>query len=384
MNVGFFLHFDFSMAGQIYTELKCYNTIFKDPAIEKIYIFTISEKYVKMCKDFDFEYTLVHVKDFSDVEKFKKVDILFTWDWYQSFFAGTISTRAIDLYKMISTYTNEYNRKCIFRICDVKHHMKDYQEMVQSRLDSDKEGKFLARNGPDTCYALQSVKRINYDNVYFLCNGSRTVSDWSWITLTHSIPFLEKEYVQKHSIYLSDDILFDYESAYQKFSYLGIENKIQKLYQVGNLNPGKVKKIKEVMKKNKDMTLVLRLADRSINGSLNNIPSIEMIQTQLVRDEMYQELNSYAVFFFVGKGDDESYYFNKTMYDASIARTAFLIYKKVDSAGIYHELSDYYFDNPEELKTKFRWIQENYQEHLDVQRRVLLKNLSAEKISFVS
>jgi hypothetical protein len=82
----------------------------------------------------------------------------------------------------------------------------------------------------------------------------------------------------------------------------------------------------------------------------------------------------------VGKGDETSYYFNKTLYDASIARTVFLIYGRIDTTNIYHELSDYVFHNPKELKEKFEWIKENYQQHLLIQRDVLLRNLSAESV----
>lgn len=39
MKVGFFLHFDFTLKGMHFNELKCYNTIFNHPNIEKIYIF---------------------------------------------------------------------------------------------------------------------------------------------------------------------------------------------------------------------------------------------------------------------------------------------------------------------------------------------------------
>jgi len=93
---------------------------------------------------------------------------------------------------------------------------------------------------------------------------------------------------------------------------------------------------------------------------------------------MYRELNKYNAYLFVGKGDDISYYFNKTLYDASIGRTVFLIYAKVDEENIYHELSDYVFNDAKELKEKYEWIKVDYQAHLDKQREVLLRNLSTE------
>lgn len=383
MKVGFFLHFDFTMNGMLFNELRCYNTLFRHPNIEKIYIFDYKGKYSKMCLDFDFEYTRVHVNGFADVEKFEKVDILFTWDWYQDFFGGVISPKAVDLYKILSHITNEQQLPVYFRICDFKHEMKDYKKMIQDRISNDDSGiKFVERN-PKHLHSLDNVKKTNYDNIYFVCNGSREVFDWSWITLTKSMPFLEKEDVQARSFYISDDILFRYEECYKENEHLAetkLEDRKNLLYHVGNLNPGKVRKIKEVMKTS-EVPLFLRTAERTINGSLKKLSSIEMVEVPVVRNEMYTELNQYMVYLFVGKGEDTSYYFNKTMYDASIARTVFLIYGKIDSEDIYKELSEYVFNDPIELKEKFEWVKENYQHHLDVQRKVLLDNLSTESVS---
>lgn len=381
MKVGFFLHFDFTLDGMLFNELRCYNTIFNHPNIEKIYIFDYKGKYSKMCKDFDFEYTRVLVSSMDDVEKFKKVDVLFTWDWYQDFFAGTISPKAVDVYKMVSMFTNEYNRKAYFRICDSKHFMKDYKTMIKDRASDDEGGRKFAERNKDWFNSLDETKLLNYDNVYFLCNGSRTVSDWSWKTITHSMPFLKKEYVQEHSVYLSDDILFRYTECYEQNSHFDTANteKIDMLYHIGNLNGGKVKKMKAVMKKS-EVKLFLRTAKRSMNNGLKSIPSINLVEETLFRSEMYKELNSYAAYLFVGKGDDTSCYFNKTLYDASIARTVFLIYGKIDLSNIYHELSDYVFNDEKELKDKFEMIKIDYKSHLDKQREVLLKNLSNESM----
>lgn len=377
MKVGFFLHFDFTMEGMLFNELRCYNTIFNNPNIEKIYIFDYRGKYSNMCKDFDFEYTRVIVNRYNDVEKFKKVDILFTWDWYQDFFAGVISPKAVDLYKILSTITNDQDLKVYFRICDSRHYMKDYKQMILDRKSDDDSGRKFAERNHLLINSLDNVPFANYENIYFLCNGSREVSDWSWITLTKSMPFLEKEYVQEHTVYLSDDILFRYEECYEELSHLQVSPKEEKLYHVGNLNAGKVRKLKEVMKKT-DLNLFLRTASRSLNASLKTFKNVEMVEVPIVRDEMYTELNKYLAYLFVGKGDETSYYFNKTLYDASIARTVFLIYGKIDSENIYHELSDYVFNDGDQLAQKFEWIKTDYQKHLDFQRKVLLDNLSTE------
>jgi hypothetical protein len=381
MKVGFFLHFDFTMNGMLFNELKCYNTIFNHPSIEKIYVFDYKGKYSAMCADFEFEYTRVLVNGYADVEKFRKVDVLFTWDWYQDFFAGVISPKAVDLYKILTTITNEQDLKVYFRICDSKHYMKDYKRMIQERLSDDEGGRKFAERNYKLVRSLDSFPSANYENIYFLCNGSRTIADWSWITLTKSMPFLDKEGVQRRSVYLSDDILFRYEECYEENSHLsGDIEKIEKLYHVGNLNAGKVGKLKEIYKKGCEVPLFLRTVARTLNNGLKVFEKIEMVEEPLFKEAMYSELNSHLAYLFVGKGDETSYYFNKTLYDASIARTVFLIYGRIDTTNIYHELNDYVFHNPKELKEKFEWIKENYQQHLLTQREVLLRNLSTESV----
>lgn len=380
MKVGFFLHFDFTLKGMLFNELRCYNTIFNHPNVEKVYIFDYKGKYADMCKDFDFEYTRVLVNSFEDVEKFKKADIIFTWDWYQDFFAGTISPKAVDLYKIMSKVTNEFDQKVYFRICDSKHFMRDYKKMIRDRDSDDETGQKFRERNVELFHSLDDVTRMNYDNIYFLCNGSRTVADWSWVTLTHSMDFLKKEYVQKHTVYMSDDILFRYEECYEQLSDLGTEGKIDMLYHVGNLNAGKVRKLKEIYKKGCEVPLFLRTPKRTLNNGLKNFHMINMVEEPIFRDEMYRELNRYNAYLFVGKGDETSYYFNKTLYDASIGRTVFLIYGKVDSQNIYHELSDYVFNDPAELKAKYEWIKSDYEKHLRIQREVLLRNLSTETV----
>ena len=381
MNIGIFLHFDYAMGGMLFNENRCYNEIFNNPAVDKIYVFDYKGKYSKMCWDFDFEYTRVIINSYADVEKFKKVDLLFTWDGYQDFFAGTISPKAVEIYKIISYFTNELDKKVVYRICDSRHFMRDYKHMIVQRKESDakKKNAFALRNASNL-HSLDDTKHLKYENCFFLCNGSRTVSDWSWKTLTGSMPFLSREFVQKKSIYLSDDILFRYTECFEANSQLKISDKIEKLYHVGNLNSGKVKMIRSAMKNSK-IKLFLRTVFRSMNNGLRKIDSIELNEEGIFRDEMYKELNRYKAYLFVGKGDVSSCYFNKTLYDASIARTVFLIYGKIDSENIYSSLSEYVFNDEKELLEKFNSLTpENYQEHLDKQRKVLLDNLSTETI----
>lgn len=381
MKIGFFLHFDFTTKGILFNEIKCYNTLFDNPNIEEIYIFDYKGKYGHMCKDFEFKYTKINVNGLEDIEKFKLVDVLFMWDLYQDFFGGIVSTKAIELYKMMSHITNEHQTPVYFRICDSKVKVRDYKDLIRYRINECDSGPKFAEKNKEYIHLLDDVKNIDYEKIHFLCNGSRSVYDWAWITLTKTMPFLKKEDIQSRTYYISDDILFRYSESYENNSHLNkdIKKKKNRLYHVGNLIPAKVTRIKEVIEDCK-IPLFLRTDKRKINGGLKKIPTIEMVEIPIIRDAMYKELNEYVAYLFVGKGDRTSYYFNKTLYDASIGRTVFLIYNKIDKENIYHELSDYVFSNSKELEEKFEWIKEDYEKHLEFQRKVLIDNLSTETL----
>jgi hypothetical protein len=382
MNIGIFLHFDFTLEGMLFNELRCYNSIFKHPSIDKIYVFDFKGKFGTLLLDFDFEFTRVIVSTPGDVEKFKKVDVIFTWDWYQDFFAGIIGKKPVMIYKIFSKLTNEVDAKIYFRICDSTHYMKDYKRMIADKAAMGEIGrKFVERNA-DMYHSLDDIPFVNYDKAYFLCNGSRKVCDWSWVTLGESMPFIPKEEIQRKTVYLSDDILFRYSEFYEKMNYLSAEKKEMKLYHVGNMNLKKSKRIRDVSKMT-SLPIVVRTSYNYTVTGLRKLSNVELYEDPIYREAMYEELNKYHAYLFVGKGGDHSYYFNKTLYDASIARTVFLIYGKTDTGNLYHEFSDYVFNTGEELEEKFEWIKADYEDHLAKQREVLLKNLSDETFSFL-
>jgi hypothetical protein len=382
MNVGIFLHFDFTLNGMLFNELRCYNAIFKDPAIEKIYVFDFKGKFGTLLLDFDFEFTRVIVSSPDDVDKFRKVDVIFTWDWYQDFYAGVIGKKPVMIYKIFSKLTNEVGTRIYFRICDSTHYMKDYKRMIAEKAAQGETGRKFAERNAEMYHSLDDIPFVDYTNSYFLCNGSRKVCDWSWVTLGQSMPFIPKEDIQRKTLYLSDDILFRYTEFYEKMSYLASTEKEMKLYHVGNMNLKKSKRIRDITKKT-SLPIVVRTSQNFTTTGLKKFPNLHLEEEPIFRDEMYTELNKYHAYLFVGKGDDYSYYFNKTLYDASIARTVFLIYGKIDTGNLYHELSDYVFNDEVELMQKFEWIKEDYQKHLEFQREVLISNLSDETFSFL-
>ncbi len=374
MRVGIFITFDFTMRGMIFTEARNYNDILSDPSIDEIVVFDFDEN-VGIYNEFNFNYKLEKIKSFSDFEKFQNIDVLFTWQWHQQFKENGISYKHTEIYKILSKFSSLPSKKIFFRLCDTRHFMKDYKHMIENaRLSSD----FVEKNG-SRIFCLDKFDRIDYEKCFFVCNGSRSLNDWAWVTLTFSMPFLEKESVKKHCIYLSDDVLFRYSELYEELKYLEKTEKIEKLYHVGNLNEQKIRRFNNEFK-NLSIPTVLRLSRKTINDSLKTNENVEVRTPGLFGAKMYNELSSHTAYLFIGNGDADLAYVNKTLYDASIARTVFLIFKGTDCYGLLSEMSDYYFSNVEELREKYEWIKESYSYHLSIQRSFLLRNLSTEKL----
>ena len=377
MTAGIFISFDFTINQMLNSEAQNYNDLLNIPEITDIIVYDFDNSTERICKNFTFDYKIIKIKSYKDFNLLDKADAIFTWQWHQDLVKGTISIKQIEVYKLFSYYTNTLNRKMYFRICDNKHFMKDYKHTIEVLS----KHEIIQNINGSKIFSLEKTTRINYSNCYYICNGSRSIADWCWKTLCFSMPFLNKEQIQQNTIYFSDDILFRYSENYEKFSELRKNtDKIEKLYHVGNLNDTKLECFKIIYEKC-DIPTVCRLSKKPVVDEIKSISTYLEIKTPgLYNDEMYQELNKYQAYLFFGKGYADSSYHNKTLYDSSVAGTVFLIFKQIDINGIFHDLTDYYFNNEIELKEKFDWIKNNYEQHLEIQKSFLMKNLSNEII----
>ena len=75
-------------------------------------------------------------------------------------------------------------------------------------------------------------------------------------------------------------------------------------------------------------------------------------------DEYFEFLNSHLAYIFLGKGHSESRYIGKTVYDAIVARTPVVVYKKCDEKQIIFSNPEYYFENESELKKIYLKLQD--------------------------
>ena len=379
MIVGLFVHFDFSMKGMLHAEIRNYNRLFNRPDIEFVVIFDYDEATNKMLPHFTFPYTVVKISGFRDVEKFNQIDAMFTWQWHQSFKEKAISRKHIEVFKIMSVFTTVFKKSIYFRLCDTRHFQKDYKEMIESKREKD---EFFNEINGSNIFALDYYPNIDYNKCFYLANGKRDMCDWTHKTLAESMPFLDSELVKKHTIYLSDEMFFMYHEDYEKFKYLEKREKVQKLYHVGNLNPEKAQRFAEIFVEG-DVPTVLRLSKKGINEFLYDMINVEIREPGLYGDAIYEEISKHIAYLFIGNGNQESSYLNKTLYDASIARTVFLIYKEIDKGGIYKNMSDYYFETPADISRILSMINVNYELHLSIQRKFLLENQSDEKLTIV-
>jgi hypothetical protein len=73
--------------------------------------------------------------------------------------------------------------------------------------------------------------------------------------------------------------------------------------------------------------------------------------------EYFDFLNNHLAYIFIGKGQSESRYIGKTVYDAVVARTPVVVYKKCDSRMITFSNPEFYFEDEAGLKSIYEKLQ---------------------------
>jgi hypothetical protein len=378
MTAGIFITYDFTLSGMLSSEAKNYKEIFEELGIDKVIVYDFGRpgKFNHILEEFEFEFEHRRIRRSEDFHLLDDADVMFGWLWRQLFEKSMINDVYVENYKALSYYTNQLKRKVFFRLCDVRHFMSDYKELIKKEIS---DGFFRAVNG-SKIFSLEKTERIDYTLCRFVCNGSREISDWSTATLQVYMPFLPEDLIKSSTVYLSDDILFRYSIMYDKFSHLSIENKTDGIYHVGNLNSQKIERFTEVLSSELNATLRLNIGSSGKVVSDLKLPAT-IIRKPLYGEKIFEEINSFKYYLFIGNGDADIAYLNKTLYDCSISRTIFLVYRSIDINGVFEPISEYYFEDSKSLKQLMDKLKnDDYEEHLKKQRDFLLANLSTEKI----
>jgi hypothetical protein len=218
---------------------------------------------------------------------------------------------------------------------------------------------------------------IYYTKFTFVCNGLRSLCDWAPITLGFSLPMTKGTEVNR--VYLSDDVLFQYSKLYESFkTYKG--GKSGKIYHVGNLNPIKTEILNNIALMVPEILFILRVGYKLDMIKQLTAPNIEIRTPGLYNTQMYEEMSENSAYLFIGNGDADLAYYNKTLYDCSIGRTPFIYHKVNDCYGALNEISEFGFDDAESLRKVFNYVKENREESLQKQRDFLLSKQSTETL----
>jgi hypothetical protein len=103
-------------------------------------------------------------------------------------------------------------------------------------------------------------------------------------------------------------------------------------------------------------------------------------------EEYFDFLNQHLAYIFIGKGQTESRYIGKTAYDAVVARTPIVVYKKCDSKMITFSNPEFYFENETQLKAILQKLQSPAvrKEWIEMQAEEIFRKLPPSNFRFAN
>jgi len=385
-NVGILIFGDPTRGGTIASEVKFLKSLYeKNSEDSRFYIITVNDSVTKkIIKEqnttYDFPHQIVKIFGEDDFHKLEYFSCLVTYPGHSNFFGGYLNDNVVKMYKIISKFTNDLGRKVFVRINDSEIKVRDYRKLSLQRLESGYQAREEGK--PDSAFMkdplnvakaenLVSWREWDYSLVYWFANGSREACDWVAETMFDR----EDEYFRMstrqrfvdNAIYVSDDIFFLIRKNYERFSkydrkmesvlYGITEPYVQdKFCYIGffdTVNVARGKALNLLFKENRhNVNLKIFGKGTEILGKLKDKPNIEIEEGYIKgdSDEYFDFLNSHLAYIFIGKGQSHSRYIGKTVYDAIVARTPIVVYKKADMGHITFESDEYYFENERELK----------------------------------
>lgn len=438
-NVGILIFGDPTRGGTIASEVKFLKNLYEQNKEDSnFFILTVNDSVTKRIirekeNTYDFPHEIIQVCNEEDFYKLDNFSCLVTYPGHSNFFGGYLNDNIIKMYKVLSIFTNKLKRPVFIRINDSEIKVRDYRLLSKQRLDS---GYAAREDGkPDTAFMrdplnvqkaenLVECNQIDYNRVYWFANGSKESCDWVSETMfdreDEYFRMAPKQTFIDNAIYVSDDIFFLVRKNYKRFNYRFLDSKEQresldKIISVHNTDNGDIasefmlnqyldKKEREfpnkfcyigffdtvniarakafnILFKENTYKVPMKIFGKGteILTKFKDKPNIEIEEGFIKGDseEYFDFLNKHLAYIFIGKGQSESRYIGKTVYDAIVARTPVVVYKKCDSKMITFENPEFYFENESELKTIFdklqnpetrnRWIDEQY---LDIMRKL--------------
>jgi len=403
-NVGILIFGDPTRGGTIASEVKFLKSLYNHNSSDSdFYIITVNDSVTKKIlkeksSTYDFPHEIVQIFGEKDLYKLDHISCLVTYPGHSNFFGGYLNDNIVKMYKIISRFTNDLKRPVFVRINDSEIKVRDYRRLSKQRLDAGYQAREEGK--PDSAFMrdplnvnkaedLVSWKEWDYSLVYWFANGSKESCDWVHETMydreDEYFRMTTPEQFKSNSIYVSDDIFFLVKHNYQRFSDKYIENDPvhNKFCYIGffdTVNVARAKAFNVLFKENSHrVPLKIFGKGTEILTKFKDKPNVE-IEEGFIKgdsDEYFDFLNSHLGYIFIGKGQTESRYIGKTVYDAIVARTPVVVYKKCDSKMITFSNPNFYFETEEELKAIFNLLQDKdvredwiKEQHLDIMRKL--------------
>ena len=404
-NVGILIFGDPTRGGTIASEVKFLKSLYESNNSDSdFYIITVNDSVTKkIIKEkettYDFPHEIIQIFGESDLHKLDHFSCLVTYPGHSNFFGGYLNDNIVKMYKIISRFTNDLKRPVFVRINDSEIKVRDYRRLSKQRLDAG----YLAREEgkPDSAFMrdpinvgkaedIVSWKEWDYSLVHWFANGSKEACDWVSETMydreDEYFRMSTPEQFRQNSIYVSDDIFFLVKKNYQRFNNrfdvndLNYSNKFCYIGFFDTVNVARAKAFNVLFKENREkVPLKIFGKGTKILTKFKDKENVDIEEGFIKGDseEYFDFLHNHLAYIFIGKGQAESRYIGKTVYDAVVARTPVVVYKKCDSKMITFENHEFYFENERELKAIFdklqdpsvrqSWIDEQYS---DIMRKL--------------
>jgi hypothetical protein len=378
--VGILIFTDPTRGGTIASEVKFLASLHDQNPDSEFLILTVNPSITKkVIKDKESAYTFPHkiipVFDESMFGVLECLDCLVTYPGHSNFFGGYLNDNVVKMYKIVSKCTNDLKIPVFVRINDSEIKVRDYRHMSEIRLGGREDSAFMkdplnVKKARD----LVAWKKWDYERVFWFANGSREACDWVAETMfdreDEAMRMAPRETFVNNAIYVSDDIFFLIRKNYDRFhKYDLLRNAVKngnrdpyvkgKLCYIGffdTVNVMRAKAFTTLFKENRhNVDLKIFGKGTDILTKLKDKPNIEIEEGFIKGDseEYFDFLNGHLGYIFIGKGQKESRYIGKTVYDAVVARTPILVYGKCDSKHITFKSDEYYFEDEKELSDLF-------------------------------
>lgn len=400
--IGILIFGDPTRGGTITSEVKFLSNLYENnredctfkiitvnPSVTKRVIRTRDEMY-------SFPHDVWTVFDDDDMYKLQTLDAIVTYPGHSNFFGGMLNENIVRMYKIVSKCTNELNIPVFIRINDSEIKVRDYRLMCEIRLKGSETSAFM-KDPINVARAkdLVSWKSWNYENIFWFANGSKETCDWVAETMydreDENHRCSTRENFQKNSIYVSDDIFFLVRKNFEKYkSFESTSYSESKLCYIGffdTVNVMRAKALNTLFKENK-RSIPIKIFGKGteILQKIQKYSNIDIEEGYIQGDSQkyFDFLNQHVGYIFIGKGQKESRYIGKTVYDAIVARTPVLVYSKCDSKHITFSSSEYYFDNEEELYEKYKKLldPQTRKRWLDEQKKEIFQKLPPSTFKF--